>query len=122
MSSGDSSTGPPFRAFTCQKIKPAAKIIAMAPAMSALLVEFKILSFPKTIDAAPTRAALHLSTTDERTLSANHRRLSAVFRQSIAPRAASTARATRECPSLLQRYGESQGRASPKTFPRLSRE
>jgi len=45
MSSADNSTGPVFRALTCQKIKPAEKIIATEAAMRAFLVEVKILSF-----------------------------------------------------------------------------
>jgi len=48
MSSAVNSTGPDFLALTCQKIKPAEKIIATAAAMRAFRVEFKILSFPKT--------------------------------------------------------------------------
>jgi hypothetical protein len=59
MSSDVNSTGPTFRAFTCQKIKPAQKMIATAAAMRAFLVEFKTISFPKPIDAAPARAARH---------------------------------------------------------------
>jgi hypothetical protein len=45
MSSADNSTGPAFLALTCQKIKLAEKMIATAAAMSAFLVEVKILSF-----------------------------------------------------------------------------
>jgi hypothetical protein len=46
MSSADNSIGPTFRALTCQKIRPAEKISAIAAAMRAFRVEVKTISFP----------------------------------------------------------------------------
>src|SRR6266498_4454173 len=106
------------RAFTCQAMSPIEKATATAAAIQALVVEFKIISFPlKPTDPALIPTVLHLQIRDERRPPDIHGRPAGVLHRSILLRFALAVRAHPECPRPGRLCDGYQAPAFAETFP-----